>query len=261
MLRLDEIHPEISGNKWFKLKYNLEEARKKNHQALLTFGGAFSNHLLATAAAGKHFGLKTIGVVRGEELDASSNPLLNKCADNGMQLHFVTREEYREKETLQFIEKMKNRFGNFFMIPEGGSNFLAVKGASEILDHLEKDFDFVCCACGTGGTVAGLSKKLGLHQRAVGIAAVNAPGYFERNISFLLGGNFPENLVVNYDYHFGAYAKSTPELLDFADRLMKRHKMPVDAVYNAKLFYGIYDLAKKNFFPLGSRVVCLNTGG
>ncbi|MBC7862934.1 MAG: pyridoxal-phosphate dependent enzyme, partial [Bacteroidia bacterium] len=262
VLQLDKIHPEINGNKYFKLKYNLEEAKKNNSNCILTFGGAYSNHLLATAFAGKNSGIKTIGIVRGEELKADSNPLLKKCAELGMQLHFISRTEYRKKEEADFIGNLQKEFGNFLLVPEGGSNKLAVKGASEISDLIKIDFDFICCACGTGGTIAGISKNLKPHQKTIGIAVVNAPEYFQKQISELLSEKkIPENIILNHDFHFGGYAKSSPELESFSKSFTEENKIPLDPIYNAKLFYGLADLIRNNYFKRGSVVVGLNTGG
>src|SRR6218665_489671 len=168
--REDVLHSEISGNKFRKLKYNLTEARDLGFTKLLTFGGAYSNHIAAVAAAGKEFGFETIGVIRGEELQEKylENPTLKKASENGMQFEFVTRTQYRDKNNVAFLDQLKNKFGDFYLIPEGGTNELAVKGCKEILTDNDKVFDFICCAVGTGGTISGIINSLKPHQKAIG---------------------------------------------------------------------------------------------
>jgi 1-aminocyclopropane-1-carboxylate deaminase len=260
VLRLDSIHPLLNGNKWFKLKYNLEAAQQALHTTLLTFGGAFSNHLPATAAAGKLFGFKTIGIVRGEELSGDSNKVLRKCSDLGMRLIFITREDYRKKENKEFVSQLRRDLGDFYLIPEGGSNALALKGAAEIPALVKADFDFICCAAGTGGTITGIAQTLAPGKKALGIAVVNSEKYFSKQIRNL-AGEIPGSLLLNHDYHLGAYAKTTGELISFATAFEQKNGIKLDLVYNAKLFFGVVDLVKKGFFPPGSRIVCVNTGG
>ena len=176
--REDQIHQQISGNKYRKLKYNLREAKEKGYKRLLTFGGAYSNHILATAVAGKISGFETIGIIRGNELGRdiyatlSQNPTLSKAAQYGMQFVFISREDYRKKMNTHFLKKMNSKFGSFFVIPEGGTNELAVKGCQEILTEEDKQFDYICCCVGTGGTMAGLIKSSKKHQNILGFSAL-----------------------------------------------------------------------------------------
>lgn len=261
-LRLDEIHPEINGNKFFKLKYNIEEAGRQNKKCLLTFGGAYSNHIYAAAAAGKYFGLETIGIIRGNELHENSNEQLAATAKNGMRLKFVSRDDYRLRSDDSFIQKLKEEFGDFYLVPEGGSNLFAVKGAAEITSFIDTDFNFICCASGTGGTIAGISTSLLPHQKVLGITVVNAQNYFEKQIAALSNKeSLPENILLNHNFHFGGYAKGNEELNEFRSKFIQKHQMKIDSVYNAKLFYAVYKLAEENFFESGDKIICLNTGG
>ncbi len=270
------IHPTISGNKWFKLKYNLQEAQQVGHDIVLTFGGAYSNHIHATAAACKAFGLKCIGVIRGER-NVQLNSTLAFAESCGMQLHFVDRATYRTKHTDSFIQNLRKQFGDFYLIPEGGSNTLGVQGCVEIISSLTSssaivDFDYVCCACGTGTTLAGVSLSLKNHQIAIGVAALKGgiflthevdtlrDKYIALNNAFELKSN-KRNFVIETAYHFGGYAKITPELINFADRFKRLHNIPLDYVYTAKLFFGIYDLIQKNYFKKGMKIIILHSGG
>lgn len=262
VLELDKIHPQINGNKYFKLKYNLEQIKIEKTDTILTFGGAYSNHILACAAAGKINKLKTIGIIRGEELNENSNSILKQATSFGMELKFISREKYRLKESSEFISELKNIHGNFFLIPEGGSNKLAVKGAAEITSYIKTPFDFICCACGTGGTIAGISTSMLPHQKAIGISVIKAKNYFEEKIPVLLSRKkIPENIFINTDFHFGGYGKTSLELKTFSSTFNIKHKIKIDEIYNAKLFYAIYKLAEQDFFEKGKTIVCLNTGG
>jgi 1-aminocyclopropane-1-carboxylate deaminase len=244
VLRLDLIHPEVSGNKWFKLKYNLEEAKQRKLNTILTFGGAFSNHIAATAAACKLFGFKSIGIIRGEE-SASANPTLQKAKENGMELHFVAREDYKRKEGSEFIEKLKSKFGDFYLIPEGGDNELGIKGCTEILNG-EMNYDQIFCAVGTGTTCKGISRSLKQGQKLIGVN--------------ILKGSEEQEGIIN-DYHFGGYAKHTQELLEFKSNFEKEFNIPLDYIYTSKLFFAVFDSVIKNRIPGGDSVLIIHSGG
>ena len=269
VLRLDKIHPEIGGNKYFKLKYNLQKAKEQHCDTLLSFGGAFSNHIAALAAAGKEYGFKTIGVIRGEELNPDSNPTLKLASENGMHLYFVNRDQYLLKENETFIEKLKAELGDFFLIPEGGSNAHALKGCMEIKDLISFDFNYILTACGTGGTIAGISLSLNEKQKVIGIPVLKGAEFLEKDIKELqqkyfqeYGGTEPEkNFELEFNYHFGGYAKTTSELLNFKTTFEKETGIPTDRIYTAKLFYALSDLIKKDRFEKGSTVVAIHTGG
>lgn len=259
MLRLDRAHSTISGNKWYKLKYNLEEARKQKKDTLLTFGGAYSNHIAATAAAGKEFGFKTVGVIRGEELDETKNNVLQFARACGMRFHFISREEYRKKDSPAFINSLIQLFNHFYLLPEGGTNALAVKGCSEILSHVDIPFQYVCCAAGTGGTIAGIISSLKEKQKAIGFSVLKGGGFLKDEILKLLVPG--QDVDINTGYHFGGYAKHTPGLLKFIVDFEKAHNIPLDPVYTGKMMSGTYDLIRKNHFPGNSTIIAVHTGG
>jgi len=261
--REDLNHPELSGNKWHKLKYNLIEAKRNGHKTLLTFGGAYSNHIYATAATGKLFDFKTIGIIRGEE-HLPLNPTLSFAASAGMKIHYINRKTYREKNTAEFINKLREKHGKFYIIPEGGTNKLAVKGASEIISNTDIDFDFVCCACGTGGTLAGLATGLNGDKKALGFSVLKGGGFLLHDVEELIyksTGEKYKNWDINLDYHFGGYAKINSELMEFIQRFQKITSIPVEPIYTGKLLYGVYHLIQNNYFGKGETILAIHTGG
>jgi len=257
--REDVLHSEISGNKFRKLKYNLAEARTLGFTKVLTFGGAYSNHIAAVAAAGKEFGFETIGVIRGEELQEKylENPTLKKASENGMQFEFVSRTQYRDKNNAAFLDQFKNIFGDFYLIPEGGTNKLAVKGCKEILTDDDKLFDFICCAVGTGGTISGIINSLKSHQKAIGFPALK--GDFLTEDIQKYAENSQWDLVT--DYHFGGYAKLNDELKQFMKQFFKKYLISLDPVYTSKTFFGVIDLISKGYFKPDSKILIIHTGG
>ena len=264
VLRIDKIHPLISGNKWYKLKYNLEEAKRQKKDTLLTLGGAFSNHISATAAAGKEFGFKTIGIIRGDELSENGNPTLRFANECGMKLHFVSREEYKNKKSSQLIHSIASSLTNFYLLPEGGTNSLAVKGCSEIISHINIPFDFVCCPVGTGGTIAGIISSLKVNQKAIGFSVLKDGGFLKNEIQKLLSPSAPSPegyINIQANCHFGGYAKHTPELFKFISDFEKDNNIPLEQVYTGKMMFGIYDLIKKKYFPEDSTIIAIHTGG
>jgi len=263
LLREDLLHPIISGNKWRKLKYNLIEAKKLGHQTLLTFGGAFSNHIHATAAAGNEFGFKTIGVIRGEE-HLPLNPTLDQAKSWGMQLNYISRNEYRNKEQSEFIEALGSKYGEFYLIPEGGSNSLAVRGCTEIVTEVHQTFDFWCVPCGTGGTLAGIVNGLNGSSKVIGFSALKNGSFLNQNVdNFLIknGYKLPKKWEINVDNHFGGYAKFTRELIDFINQFKAEHQIQLDPIYTGKMMLGILRLSTQGYFPSGSRILAVHTGG
>ncbi|WP_448606035.1 1-aminocyclopropane-1-carboxylate deaminase/D-cysteine desulfhydrase [Paenimyroides ceti] len=257
--REDRLHEEISGNKFRKLKYNLMEAQSLGYNTLLTFGGAYSNHIAAVAAAGKTYGFATIGVIRGEELKDIflENPTLKKAAENGMNFKFVSRTEYRQKDQEYFIEELKKEYKDFYLIPEGGTNNLAVKGCEEILTEEDFIFDYICCAVGTGGTISGLINASSDSQIVLGFPALKGD-FLEAEIKKYAK---KDNWSLVTDYHFGGYAKITPELKDFIHKFTLKYFIPLDPVYTAKVFYGIFDLIDKDRIKKGAKILVIHTGG
>ncbi len=257
--REDRIHPFISGNKYRKLKYNLQEAQQFGLDTLLTFGGAYSNHIAAVASAGKEYGVKTVGVIRGEELYSKikDNPTLSFAKEQGMQFKFVSRSDYRDKESITFIDNLKQEFGEFYLVPEGGTNTLAVKGCEEILTEADNVFDYICCAVGTGGTISGLINASGEHQKILGFPALKGD-FLSDNISkFVAKKNW--ELITNF--HFGGYAKINKELVDFINDFKSLQNIPLDPVYTGKLMFGVYKLIEKGYFKKNANVLVIHTGG
>jgi 1-aminocyclopropane-1-carboxylate deaminase len=254
--REDQLHPLVSGNKFRKLKYNLIEAKKQGHQTLLTFGGPFSNHLAATAAAGKIMGFETIGIVRGEEA-RKLNPSLQFCQDQSMVLFPVSRADYRLKNEPEFIASLQKKWGNFYLLPEGGTNTLALEGCREILTTADKDFEVICCSVGTGGTWAGLVESALPHQEVIGFTALKNHN-LENELRQLTTN---KNGLLNHDYTFGGYAKVSPELIDFINIFNKNFKTPLDPVYTGKLLFGIFDLIKNKLWLWGKKILIIHTGG
>ncbi len=261
--REDLLHEHISGNKFRKLYYNIIEAKNKGYDTLLTFGGAFSNHIAATAAAGNEYGLKTIGIIRGDELGNNldkvlkENPTLNFAHSQGMKFHFVTRENYRKKTEPDFIRELFKLFGKFYLVPEGGTNELAVKGTEEILTEEDKEFDFVCSAIGTGGTIAGIINGSFSHQKILGFPALKE-NFLHQNIQQY---TTKDNWKLIRDYNFGGFAKIDEKLVNFINMVSSLHNLQLDPVYTGKMLYGIIDLIKKDYFPKGSKILAIHTGG
>lgn len=255
--REDLIHERISGNKWWKLHYNLDQAAAKQCSTLITFGGAYSNHIAATAAAGKQYGFQTIGFIRGEA-NQPLNPTLKYAVECGMKLHYVSRSDYRDKTSKAFAVKYLSDFSDYYLIPEGGTNLLAVKGCEEILSDVEIDFDFVCCAVGTGGTISGLINSLKPHQRALGFPSLKGADFLTEEIAKYVNNS---QWSLNLDYHFGGYAKVNTALIDFINTFKKTHHIPLDPVYTGKMMFGLWDLIEKDYFRRGSTIIAIHTGG
>lgn len=255
--REDLNHPLISGNKWWKLKHNLAEAQTQNKKTLLTFGGAYSNHIYATAAAAAELGFKSIGIIRGEET-LPLNSTLSFAKKQGMSLHYVSRGLYRTKTSSQFMDALKQQFGDFYLIPEGGTNVLAVKGATEFAQTLNTDFDYVCCPVGTGGTLAGLIEGLP-EKKVIGFPVLKGGEFLVNDIRALTSVKGNWNVVS--DYHFGGYAKTNSALEQFIRTFEANHAIPLDQVYTGKMMAGIYDLVQKGHFVKGNTILAIHTGG
>jgi 1-aminocyclopropane-1-carboxylate deaminase/D-cysteine desulfhydrase-like pyridoxal-dependent ACC family enzyme len=262
--RDDLIDTHISGNKWRKLKYNLMAAKKQGYYKLLTFGGAYSNHIYATAAAGSRWGFDTIGVIRGEA-HQPLNPTLRFAKDCGMTLYYLDRTRYRQKESPALLAELQHQFGDFYLLPEGGTNPLALQGCGEIVAELRQQtggaFDVVTTACGTGGTLAGIANHLPTGKTALGFSVLKNGDFLADNIRALLGVTDRHNWQLYSSYHCGGYAKCPPWLKNFMDTFTTQHAIPLDPIYTAKMFYGLYDLVTQQVFPPGTRIVALHTGG
>lgn len=263
--REDQNHPFVSGNKWWKLKYNLEEAIRSNQNTLLTFGGAYSNHIYATAAAAHELGLKSIGVIRGEETKPL-NHTLAFAESKGMKLQYVSREAYRQKSEEAFIQNFHDQFGDFYLIPEGGTNELAVKGCAEFAAQLnaEVDFDYLCLPVGTGGTMAGMILGSRPSVEVIGFSVLKGGDFLEAEVK-KYWQKFPDrsngNWRIETSYHYGGYGKSTAELHHFMAEMKSQYQLPLDQVYTAKMMTGVFDLMGKGYFNSGSTVMMVHTGG
>ncbi len=263
MKREDLLHNEVSGNKFRKLKYNLIEAKRLGYTTILTFGGAYSNHIAATAAAGKIVGLHTIGVIRGDELGLDlnktllENDTLRFASTAGMHFKFVSREGYRNKSSGEFLDQLKEEFGSFYLIPEGGTNDLAIKGCEEIVTPKDTKYDVICCAVGTGGTISGIINSSEDHQKILGFPALKGDFLSEDIKRYTSRTNW--NLI--HDYHFGGYGKLNQELIAFINTFKDQQNIALDPVYTGKMLFGIFDMIKKGVFPKNTRILAVHTGG
>ncbi|WP_216934728.1 MULTISPECIES: 1-aminocyclopropane-1-carboxylate deaminase/D-cysteine desulfhydrase [unclassified Acinetobacter] len=256
--RLDLVHPQISGNKFFKLKYNFLDAQRQGYQHILSFGGAYSNHIAATAFAAQHFGFKSVGIIRGEEL--AHRPLsstLTTAQQCGMQLHFVSREHYRRKQQPDYLAELTVQFSRHYLIPEGGTNPLAIQGCREILKEGDAQFDVICCAVGTGGTITGLIEASEVHQQVLGFSALKG-SFLKDEVAQLTRKT---NWNIFDDYCCGGYAKINAALMQFIRDFEAEFAIPLEQVYTAKMLMGILDLIEKNYFPAGSKLLVIHSGG
>lgn len=235
------------------------QAKAEKQSCLLTFGGAFSNHIAAVAYAGKEYGFQTIGIIRGEELATKieSNPTLKFAQECGMQLEFVSREDYRLKTELTFLEQLEKKYGSFYLIPEGGTNELAIKGCEEILTNEDAVFDYIGCAIGTGGTISGIINSVLSHQKVLGFPALKGDFLQDEIRNFVQN----ENWELITDYHFGGYGKINSDLVEFINWFFEQTQIPLDPVYTGKMVFGIVDLIEKNYFPENSKILVIHTGG
>lgn len=260
--REDLNHPLIMGNKWRKLKYNLLEAKAQNYPQVLTFGGAFSNHIYATAAAGKEFGFQTIGIIRGERIEPL-NPTLRFAEAQGMTLHFVSRTAYRNKNNPDFLTELQAQFGRAYILPEGGSNVLAVQGCAEMVTEINIDYTHICVPCGTGSTMAGIIVGNQDKGHVIGFAAMKGGGFLNQEIETLLGQKQQtlQNWSIDLNYHFGGFARFKPPLIDFINNFKQTYQIQLEPLYTGKMLYGIFEKIKQDKFPKGSTIIAIHTGG
>ena len=267
--RDDLAHSDLPGNKARKLKYNLAAARQQGHNTLLTFGGAYSNHIAAVATAGRLYGFQTIGLIRGDAPipGAALNPTLARAATDGMALHYLDRSTYRRRSEPKFLAEMQARYGLAYVLPEGGTNALALPGCAELVAEIRQQvaFDALAVAVGTGGTLAGLLTGLAGAEQAVGVAALKNGSFLRAEVDALTQAATGEQPHASYsvqtDYHFGGYAKYSAELLAFIARFRQRHQVLLDPIYTGKLLFGVLDLIGRGHFAPGRTVVAIHTGG
>lgn len=259
--REDLNHPTITGNKYWKLKYNLQRAIELGCKTILTFGGAYSNHIYSTAAAASSISLKSIGVIRGEQILPYNN-MLAFATQRGMRLKFVTRDEYRRKHTQEFVAQLRKEFDQFYLIPEGGTNELAIKGVSEFArDHLSRiAFDAMVLPVGTGGTAAGIIGGIDRHASVIGVSVLKDGGFLNSEVLSMAGTRKGEFTLLT-DYHHGGYAKTTPALNEMITYFHRQHDLPLEHVYSGKAMYALCELVRNNYFPRGTTILFLHTGG
>ena len=261
-LKRDDLFPgEISGNKYRKLKYNLEELVQTGKKGIVTFGGIYSNHLRATAAAAKLYGIPSVGYVRDTR---NGNEPENLCflKQSGMELIFLTRDEYRQRNEPEFLLKTREKFQDYSLLPEGGTNDLAIKGCAEITKEIGSNFDWIVCPCGTGGTIAGICSSLSSGKNALGIPVLKKFDTQKRNvIGFLEEINAPVRPLFDMSYTFGGYAKTDARLKTFIRKFKADFGISLDFVYNAKTVFAVFDLITRGFFGKGSTIVIVITGG
>lgn len=257
--RDDLLHPVISGNKWRKLKYNLDEALSLGVDTIISMGGAYSNHLHALAYLGKIIDLKTIGIIRGERPTALTPTLLD-MESWGMELRFVSRSDYRHYRNYKHWQDFPGLKPNQFWLPEGGANGLALKGVAELANEIDIPYDTLCVACGTGATLAGLINAVSGKTSVLGFAALKNAEFLQSDVQLLLSEEF-HNVEIFHDYHFGGFAKLKPTLALFITAFEQKTSIPLESVYTGKMLYGLYDLIAKNYFRPGQRIIAIHTGG
>jgi len=255
--RDDLIHPHVMGNKWRKLKYNLEAARHQGATTLKTFGGAFSNHITAVAAAADADGFRSIGVIRGEELDPQSNPTLRFAHSMGMQLEFVSREDFRWLKKVDGTDDPQT-----FVIPEGGTNRHAVRGVAELIQEIDIEYEVIAVPIGTGGTMAGLIQGLHGERQVVGVSCLKGKFIHDELHEMLKKWDVPfHNYEILTEYHFGGYGRFNQELIRFIHIFRRDFGFLVDPVYTGKLFFGVFDRIAEDSFNRGTRILLIHTGG
>lgn len=260
MLRLDEIHPVISGNKLFKLYYFLKDALNSSPKKVITFGGAFSNHLAATAFTCREMDLECIGIVRGEK-PATLSHTLSFCMENGMQLQFISRKSYQEINEKGFLDELKNKYGESILIPEGGFSIKGKEGAELITQFFgDKKFTHVCLPVGTATTFAGIVDSNRNESEIIGFGVLKNLQDIEKRFHELEVNPGRKYSFIG-DYHFGGYAKKTDELISFINKFYEQHAIPLDFVYTGKMMFGVHDLVRKKYFPEGADILCIHTGG
>lgn len=258
--RDDLIHPYVMGNKWRKLKYNLEHAKKKGFTGMVTFGGAFSNHIAATAALCHENGLKSVGIIRGDELNPGSNPTLRFVNEQGMELRFVTRGEYRRLK--QESDELMASFPDHYLLPEGGTNSLAIAGCEEIVKEFDQPFDYLALSIGTGGTMAGLLKGMSGRGMLMGYSSLKGNFVFKDFKQLIEKNdiNFDNYRIIN-DFHFGGYGRVNDDLIRFINQTKQNTGLLFDPVYTAKMYFGVREMIKDNSFAPGSKIIIVHTGG
>ncbi|MCB9046223.1 MAG: 1-aminocyclopropane-1-carboxylate deaminase/D-cysteine desulfhydrase [Chitinophagales bacterium] len=261
MLRLDVIHKHVSGNKWFKLKYNIEHCILEGIDTVLTFGGAYSNHLAATAAMANFNGIRSIGVIKGKYAEHSLTSTLQFCTDNGMYLHFVTNETYSKKNDPDFLKELSDMFATPLIIPEGGANEMGIIGAGEIADLIPADYTHIAVSVGTGSTLSGIVNNTGNELWTIGYAPMKGGSYLGKEVSRLIRPEKRDAYRIYDDWHFGGFGRYTDELTMFMNNFYGQNGIPLDMVYTAKMMFGLKEQILRGDYPDEVRILCIHTGG
>lgn len=261
MLRLDVLHPVVSGNKWYKLKHNIQYALSEGYKQVLTFGGAYSNHLVAAAATAKAYGIGAVGIVKGQYAEKQLTPTLKECMDYGMQLHFATNEDYAKKGTADYLQLLSDRFNAPFIIPEGGANEWGREGAAEIAQLIPQEYSYICVSVGTGTTLVGIYNGTGSEQQVLGYVPMKHGSYMKEIVYAHLEGMDTSRLSLYDDWHFGGFGKHTAALVNFMNEFYRDNQVPLDMVYTAKMMYGVQEQINSGFFPAEANILCIHTGG
>lgn len=261
--RDDLLHHAMSGNKWRKLKYNLIEAKRAGHSQIITFGGAYSNHIYAVASAGKELGFETIGIIRGEEY-SPLNPTLRFALNHGMKLFYLPRSIYRSRNESEFQQSILEKYGPGYLVPEGGTNCLALRGVGEIISEINIEYDYICSAVGSGGTAAGIITHLPNDKQFLGFPVFKNSFYMDEIVYELINECHHEgkyNWQLNHEYHFGGFAKINEELVSFIDYFEMENGIPLDPIYTSKMLCGLDKQIAENYFEPGTKIIALHTGG
>ncbi len=261
MLRLDVIHPVVSGNKWYKLQYYLQEAQQNQAIGILTFGGAYSNHLVAAAAAAKTFGLNAIGIVRGLHAADSLTPTLKDCVSFGMQLVFVTKEEYDRKYDADYQATLNEKYKGYYIIDEGGAGAFGVKGSETIASYIPDGYTHICLSSGTGTTLCGTRRVLKDGVNVLGYVPMKGGRYISKDIDSYLPAHLLSSYTLFDNWHFGGFGKQNDELVDFMNAFYATNNIPLDMVYTGKMMFGIQQQLAAGYFPKNARLLCIHTGG
>ncbi len=258
MLRLDVVHHNVSGNKWYKLKYNIEYCERNNIKSILTFGGAYSNHLAATAAMANLCGLSSIGIVKGTYAEKELTPTLIFCREQGMRLVFVTHEDYARKYDKAWLEYLSAQYDHPMIIPEGGANEQGRTGAAEIASMVPRHYTHIAVSVGTGTTLAGIADRVEGGVRLIGFAPMKGGRYLNDEVGKLVSRN---NFTIYDDWHFGGFGKHTGELVSFMNKFYIEQQVPLDMVYTAKMMFGLQQQILTGMYDKQAKILCLHTGG
>lgn len=261
MLRLDVVHPVVSGNKWYKLKHNIQYCLDNHITTILTFGGAYSNHLVATAAAAQLYGVQSVGIIKGKYAETNLTPTLKSCLEYGMELQFVTNEEYDKKNDEGWLQQLSEKYKNALIVPEGGANDMGRAGASDIAELIPERFTHIAISVGTGTSLTGVLNNLRQDATVIGFAPMKGGAYLNEEVREYIQPDKRQRYIIYDDWHFGGFGKHTDELISFMNEFYEHHRMPLDMVYTAKMMFGLREQVMEGLYPETSKILCVHTGG